>query len=1161
MDIFTSEPSLGENTQNNEETVFTDALAAEKLDETFSDEEMEEPITDVLSQGGLSAAEIEWDNDNQEYWNKIIWSEVDWTDVDWSKVPPKNYVAWNKIDWSTIPWESLDGDYNIVQLLDVTKVDWAIVDWSTVDWSEFYNWPKELEHDKVIWDNEDMFWEAVDWSAVNWDKIRWKSLDVDKVQLANKGRGWDEVDFSKVKWDKMDWSKIKALNDNSKYGVSYSLEFPKKDPITDTIETVIGGDSWAPTIPSDNVKISIKSAKTPSPYVVEPSSYTVLVEDQGNDIYHFDKIKYVGQNGDGTDIFSTSDKKISIKAALPALDDASYWDIKVDDSQCSFAVEKKDRVPKVTIKAINGILPSGDEGSELKEGEDFKVEVIDSYPEKCGTKKIKILPLPSKNISGIASEAKYMTRDYTVHYANISDYYTIEGIPAVIKYDDSYPMLTHFVNTGNWKENVYLKEKQEDMGDLPKIGDRELWCAIDCLTLEFQYDGNDGDKWLSSWDWPAWAKNHTSDTVRVKISVVTSKGDVYEDSLNPSNWPPRYLEGDIYGSFKVLPYSLNETENQKPPTEVLENGNHYLARVNPKETMNSKLPDRPDLLDNVENGDIAEATYNGQAQEPAFDLALYEYSDWQVGRGDYFYSKKDSLPAYTLEYKDNVNAGEASVIISFAGGKGDFTGSITRHFTIKPKDITDTSIDVDHKDFIYDGTEHLPQLIIQDSEAGTLLKEGTDYTVQVVTQNTTNPGNVEVKVIGMGNYEGSTTTKYKIISTSSGSSANTIADASRYEITAGTVVYNGKPQLPEVAVTDKVTGSKLEQDTDYRVEAVPEADNTNAGIGKVKITGIRMNGTLERSFIIKAKELDDTFRIEALDVTYDGKAQLPQVIVEDTGLKATLAAEKDFILYAQAGADNTNPGTGKAVIRGIGNYTGTQDISFKIIEAFTDADGNTHYADGSIQSPGGTYLRPGKVTISLAKAAGNKVSVFLAGEARGAAGYDYVIGTSSDMLKTKDYYRVNKNVLKIFTDMYYVNPGTYYAACHAWTRDADGRKIFGTWSELRELNVTSVTPGTPKITNVKVNGSNVTVTYKKCKDAAGYDIVLGTAARKVNGELRPILYGDYVKKVTDKNTVTVTFKNVKAGTYYAGLHAYNRTGPGRQKVFSPWSGAKKLTVK
>ena len=52
------------------------------------------------------------------------------------------------------------------------------------------------------------------------------------------------------------------------------------------------------------------------------------------------------------------------------------------------------------------------------------------------------------------------------------------------------------------------------------------------------------------------------------------------------------------------------------------------------------------------------------------------------------------------------------------------------------------------------------------------------------------------------------------------------------------------------------------------------------------------------------------------------------------------------------------------------------------------------------------------------------------------------------------------------------------------------------------------------ITSVKVSGSTVTVTYTKASNADGYDVVLGTSTKKVNGETRPVEYGKLVKKTS-----------------------------------------------
>ena len=201
----------------------------------------------------------------------------------------------------------------------------------------------------------------------------------------------------------------------------------------------------------------------------------------------------------------------------------------------------------------------------------------------------------------------------------------------------------------------------------------------------------------------------------------------------------------------------------------------------------------------------------------------------------------------------------------------------------------------------------------------------------------------------------------------------------------------------------------------------------------------------------------------------------------------------------------------------------------------------------------------GQAMISEVRVSGNTVTPVLSGDVDGAVGYDYVIATEEDYQNGR--VDISKNILKTNTNFYYVQKGTYYAYCHAWKRDENGKKVFGAWSNIYKFEVTATTPSTPKITSVKAKGNTVTVTYTASKNATGYDVVLGNSVKSVNGEKRPVDYGTLVKKNIKGNVVTVTFKNVKKGTYYAGLHSFNRTSEDGKKVFSKWSNAEKVTVK
>ena len=222
-------------------------------------------------------------------------------------------------------------------------------------------------------------------------------------------------------------------------------------------------------------------------------------------------------------------------------------------------------------------------------------------------------------------------------------------------------------------------------------------------------------------------------------------------------------------------------------------------------------------------------------------------------------------------------------------------------------------------------------------------------------------------------------------------------------------------------------------------------------------------------------------------------------------------------------------------------------------------DGGKNYTGSVNVEIGGRKV--GAPMISNVKVVGNKATVILSDDVEGASGYDYVISTDKDCITNKDYVAVNKNQAKTTTAFKYVDKGTYYAYCHAWTRDANGKKVFGEWSNGFQFSVTATTPDAPVITDVKVSGSTIKVTYRPAANATGYDVVLGTSSKKDNGELRPYNYGAHKKLNLKEGTVTATFKKVPKGTWTVGMHAFNRTSIDNKKVFSPWSNLETAKVK
>ena len=343
----------------------------------------------------------------------------------------------------------------------------------------------------------------------------------------------------------------------------------------------------------------------------------------------------------------------------------------------------------------------------------------------------------------------------------------------------------------------------------------------------------------------------------------------------------------------------------------------------------------------------------------------------------------------------------------------------------------------------------------------------------------------------------------------------------------------GLPVKPSVLV--QINGNTLVEGKDYTLTLKANGHNDPSGVNfvnvtdgkvyKVEVTGI--NGYTGSS------ETDLAWGIDKKDI-------------KDCDVKVTngvVTVMNGYIPVPTTEYTSKNNGDGTYTVTANStskNYTGSKSVK---------ADGKA--ADEKPDAP----------MISSVKVVGNKATAILSGDSEGAAGYDYVISTDRDCITNKDYDSVNKNQVQTSTTFKYVQQGTYYAYCHAWKRDANGKKVFSDWSNAYPFVVSAITPDAPVITNVTVSGSTIKVTYKAAANATGYDVVLGTDSKKENGETRPYHYGDHKVLNLKEGTVTATFKKVPKGTWVVGMHAFNRTSEDGKKVFSPWSNLKKATVK
>ena len=510
------------------------------------------------------------------------------------------------------------------------------------------------------------------------------------------------------------------------------------------------------------------------------------------------------------------------------------------------------------------------------------------------------------------------------------------------------------------------------------------------------------------------------------------------------------------------------------------------------------------------------------------------------------------IVSYPTSAQANRQVGTGTLTLTPDNGNKNFTGTKEVSFNIVGKKLDAAPGDLlvykadGTKDtntaFTYDGTAHTyAKAVATIFDGSKKLVEGTDYEIKyfhnVSGTGDGATGKAYVAVVGKGNYAGNG--KYNITD-ENGKTVNCIVNKefniNRLQLVKQCVAIKdaeyaeGLPVKPQVTVT--YGGNVLTEGTDYKLD-IPTVTTITSKTYKAAVTGKNgYYGTIGDLTNVR----DLTWKVTKKDLA-------------NCDVTATKDASGALSVTVMNGSVKVP--TAKYVAKE--NADGTVTV--------TPAKDSKYYTGSKTVALVGDKTKVGTPVISSVKVVGNKATVILSGEADGASGYDYVISTDRDCIKNKNYDSISKNQVQTSTTFKYVQQGTYYAYCHAWKRDENGKKVFGEWSNAYPFSVTAITPDAPVITNVTVSGSTIKVTYKAATNATGYDVVLGKSSKKENGETRPYNYGTYKKLNLKEGTVTATFKNVSKGTWVVGMHAFNRTSEDGKKVFSPWSNLKKATVR
>ena len=429
---------------------------------------------------------------------------------------------------------------------------------------------------------------------------------------------------------------------------------------------------------------------------------------------------------------------------------------------------------------------------------------------------------------------------------------------------------------------------------------------------------------------------------------------------------------------------------------------------------------------------------------------------------------------YTLSYTNNTNVGTAIVTVT---GIGNYTGSSkTASFRIVTPSVANATI-ATIPNQTYTGYAICPSLTVYSNNG--LLREGTDYTVSYT--NNVNIGTATVVITGIGRYSGTKTANFRI----KGPTLNAATIAAIPD-----QIYTGSEIKPSLTVT--VNNITLISNVDYYASY---SNNRNAGMATVTITGRgNYTGTRTATFRILAKNMSNT-TVSSIDTQrYTGRDICPSVTVQIGS--TVLVRNVDYTLRYQ---DNLRPGTASITIDGMGTYTGSKTVTFKIAQP--------SLSSATVKvSATPTYNGEEKMP---------RVTVKLYGET---------------LEENTDYEIDYRNNIK---------PGKATVVVYG----------LGDYSGSKKANFV-IRPGKPVWKSAKADGDAAVLSWKRNKYVGGYEVY---RSRRASSGFRRL--GTLAKSTTTK----CRNRNLTRGTYYYKIRSYVEVN-GR-KYYSAYSKARKVKIK
>lgn len=227
-------------------------------------------------------------------------------------------------------------------------------------------------------------------------------------------------------------------------------------------------------------------------------------------------------------------------------------------------------------------------------------------------------------------------------------------------------------------------------------------------------------------------------------------------------------------------------------------------------------------------------TYSGKAAKPTVTVTDV--------KGKVLVNGKD----YTVAYKDNVNAGTASAVVTL---KGDYSGTLTAKYKITALDASKYSVKLSKTSYTYTGKSIKVTATVKNGSK--TLTEGKDYTISY--KNNKNVGTATATIVYKGNYKGkSAKLTFKILpkqvtglkassikTTSLKLTWSKVTGAKYYKVEMST---NGKKwKTVNIVSKNSLTVTKLKAGTKYQFR-VTAIDSTKKLAGKA--SSVLKTGTL-----------------------------------------------------------------------------------------------------------------------------------------------------------------------------------------------------------------------------------------------------------------------------------------------------------------------------